>query len=303
MVKKTKKLKTKTKVKTTSESHAHDDNDGGTSNESDISSYQDLLVMIGDSDIAYWPDSLIPSISSCKRRRRRRRNKKDADDEERIGDGDVDDDDDDDDTDDVDTVEIIKRGKSGATLKEIIPDLQSIMEEEKRAVVPKNRRLIIVACVGENDIGNGISLDSSVASLQEFLDVVFFSSSQEASSQATTQNHLQVQEKHVVIFLGPKFEPWLDSDDHQTNLQNKQLYSKMSRNFERCCKEYNDKYSDNIHYIDCLTMFCTNETKTIPGAILGGKAKADSLFFQSDQLHLNCNGYQIWKTTIENILL
>ena len=309
---KTKKPKTTTKTKNTTctSSERNESHDGGSSVvKSDISNYQDvLLVMIGDSDIAYWPDNLIPSISACERRRRSGSRRRQNDEEN----GDVDDDDgdrtesNDNDNGDVDNIEIIKRGKSGATLKEIIPDLLSVMEELRQRPHSK-RRMIIVACAGENDIGEGISLDSSLAALHEFLDVVF-------SSLQSSSSSLEAHSKHL-IFLGPKFEPWLDADDdRKTNLQNKQLYSKMSRNFERCCKEYNNNNnndnnnhnttpSSSIYYVDCLTMFCTNETKTIPGAILGGKAKADAIYFQSDQLHLNSNGYQIWKTTIEDIII
>ena len=46
-------------------------------------------------------------------------------------------------------------------------------------------------------------------------------------------------------------------------------------------------------------MFCTQDTATVPGAVLGGKAMADSKYFEKDQLHLNATGYQHWKRIVE----
>jgi lysophospholipase L1-like esterase len=145
---------------------------------------------------------------------------------------------------------------------------------------------VIVACAGENDLGNGVALDTSVSALETFLGVVFDDAIGEDSEKKNRMNH------HYVIFLGPKFEPWLEDDPSY-----KKKYSKMSRSFDRCFQRHSN--ADNIHYIDCLTMFCTGETANIPGAILGGKAKADYKYFASDRLHLSSHGYKLWKEVVE----
>ena len=48
-------------------------------------------------------------------------------------------------------------------------------------------------------------------------------------------------------------------------------------------------------------MFC-GESANIPGATLGGKAKAEPVYFSSDQLHLSEEGYRIWKRVVEERL-
>ena len=51
--------------------------------------------------------------------------------------------------------------------------------------------------------------------------------------------------------------------------------------------------------VDCLTMFCTSETKAVPGAVHGGRAIPDRRYFDSDELHLNNLGYDIWKEILD----
>jgi lysophospholipase L1-like esterase len=48
-------------------------------------------------------------------------------------------------------------------------------------------------------------------------------------------------------------------------------------------------------------MFC-GESGNVPGAALGGKAKAEPHYFDSDRLHLSYEGYQVWKGVVENHL-
>jgi lysophospholipase L1-like esterase len=192
------------------------------------------LALIGDSDIAYWPSGLYPTIQG--------------------------------------TPDPIVSGHSGATLEDVLPYLRALMNEHG-----SKQPLIILACAGENDIGNGISLDHSVSSLEKFLNLIFGASRE-------NQNH------HL-IFLGPKFEPWLEDDPSY-----KKKYGKMSRSFERCCSRH--FHSDNVRYIDCLAMFC-GDTANIAGAVLGGKAKADDKYFASDRLHLSSHGYKIWNEVVD----
>ena len=197
------------------------------------------LCLVGDSDIAYWPPELFPSLTPSM---------------------------------DTTSARPITSGHSGATLAEILPHMQNILETHGA-----DHELIIVACAGENDIGEGISIDNSVRSLESLFDIVLGSSTEKPS--------------HRIFFLGPKFEPWLEDDPSF-----KKKYSKMSRSFERACKSHSN--SENICFIDCLTMFC-GETAQVPGAVLAGRAKADYKYFASDLLHLSNQGYEIWKQVVE----
>ena len=252
------------------------------------------LVVVGDSDIAFWPKELLPSST--------------GDDENENG---------------VEWERPIVSGHSGATLAEVLPHLRTILarindddDDDGRtpttAAASTPDTLVVLVCAGENDIGEGLSLERSVESLREFLDVVFLDDSYAGKG---GDDH------RYLLFLGPKFEPWLEHDPTY-----KKKYNAMTRAFQRCLQEYSYKaekrdtiinikdtkntynntalsnYSTindhRIHFIDCLTMFC-GETANLPGARLGGRAQADPRFFASDQLHLNKEGYEVWKDVVE----
>mmetsp|Transcript_13769 Transcript_13769/g.32156 ORF Transcript_13769/g.32156 Transcript_13769/m.32156 type:complete len:265 (-) Transcript_13769:472-1266(-) len=253
------------------------------------------LLVVGDSDIAYWPKELLPSPS------------------------------------DNAVVSVEKEwnqplvsGHSGATLSGVVPHLKSVLAESLTNSVgngcaennertgtssgEKDDVLVVVACAGENDIGEGLSLEKSVKALQDFADAIFLDD--------------KCGDDRFLVFLGPKFEPWLEDDPSY-----KKKYEAMTRAFRRCLEEYetktiidNDSYiktskgnpstiSSNdsnsgggrIHFIDCLTMFC-GETANVPGARLGGRAKADPLYFRSDKLHLSKKGYEVWKEVVETTI-
>lgn len=165
-------------------------------------------------------------------------------------------------------------GHSGASLSETLPHLRKVLENHGSI-----QKLMIVACAGENDIGDGISLDNSLIALRQFLDAIFSNDEKVPSF------------KHHLIFLGPKFEPWLEDDPSY-----KKAYSKMSRAFSRCCEKHEN--ADQIQFIDCLTMFC-GDTATIPGAVLAGRAKADYKYFAADKLHLSIHGYTVWQQVVQ----
>ena len=57
-------------------------------------------------------------------------------------------------------------------------------------------------------------------------------------------------------------------------------------------------HHQKLKFIDCLTLFC-GETKDVPGALYGGKAVADDKYFKDDGLHLNDEGYKLWKDLLE----
>jgi lysophospholipase L1-like esterase len=213
------------------------------------------LLLVGDSDIAFWPRHLLPSVDG------------------------------------LDSVkDTILLGQSGATLGDVATRFRLDMISIATSIRSGKRgetKFLVVACAGENDIGNGLSLDSSLRSLEAFLDQVF-------SLEVSTDSHGEILRIVNIIFLGPKFEPWLESDT-----ANKKRYSKMSRSFSRLCNRH--VHADRIHFVDCLTMFC-GDSANVPGAVLGGRACAEIKYFTSDQLHLNNEGYRIWKESIEQIL-
>jgi lysophospholipase L1-like esterase len=166
------------------------------------------------------------------------------------------------------------KGYSGATLDQIVKHAEaSILENEADL-------LFLVACAGENDIGEGIPLIKSERAFERLLEIAF---------------NLPDPETIRLIFLGPKFEPWLQDDPDA-----RKQYIRMSLAFERYCK--GNPRSQFISFIDCLTMFC-GESGQQPGAVLGGKAIAEQRYFQPDQLHLGHDGYQIWKEVVEDCIL
>ena len=256
------------------------------------------LIVVGDSDIAYWPKALLPSLAAAHA---------DVGVGASAGAGKIDDDDETD-----EWLPALVSGHSGALLAEVVPHLQKALEESSLLLsqthggntvrgggTKPNARdaLVIVACAGENDIGEGLSLEKSAEALQEFVDVVYLE-----------QSYTYTNESRYLFFLGPKFEPWLEHDPSY-----KKQYNNMAIAFQRCLQEYeiptgssdnkkNNSDDGNDHgqilFIDCLTMFC-GDTANIPGARFGGRAKADPRFFASDQLHLSNEGYAVWKDVVE----
>lgn len=169
-------------------------------------------------------------------------------------------------------------GHSGATLQEIVPYVEAALQ----SVDATTESVFLVVCAGENDIGNGVPLDDTLASFQALIRVCFGG----AGGTATRKR---------LIFLGPKIEPWLDDDP-----SSRKQYVKLSRAFQRACSKH--ERVNEIQFVDCLTMFC-GESANVPGATLGGKAKAEPLYFANDQLHLSREGYQVWKqVVVENSL-
>jgi lysophospholipase L1-like esterase len=162
---------------------------------------------------------------------------------------------------------------SGATLHDCI----ALVPEANQKVMSSD--VIMIACAGENDISQSIHLDESCNALQQFLSTVF----------AAEQDRIV----HL-IFLGPKFEPWLNDDKHS-----RRDYIRMSQAFGKICTEH--ALADRIIFVDCLVMFC-GDTAICNGALLGGKAKAEKRYFDDDLLHLNAKGYRLWKNLIEGYI-
>mmetsp|Transcript_27793 Transcript_27793/g.52377 ORF Transcript_27793/g.52377 Transcript_27793/m.52377 type:complete len:233 (-) Transcript_27793:1430-2128(-) len=143
---------------------------------------------------------------------------------------------------------------------------------------------LFVCCAGENDIGSGRSLDLILETFRAVLDALFPADND--SKQQLPSN------KSKMIFFGPKFEPWL-ADDNTSRKQ----YTKLNNGFQRIIRKH--QLSNQIKYIDCLTLFCTKDSATLPGAIYGGKAMADNKYFDADGLHLNDKGYGVWRQMVE----
>jgi len=167
-------------------------------------------------------------------------------------------------------------GHNGATLQEIIPHVEKALQTLGTAT----DTVVLVACAGENDIGSGVSLEDILSAFDELLRTFF-------------GNAVGISRRRL-IFLGPKIEPWLKDDP-----ASRKQYVKLSLRLRSSCS--NHERAHEIQFVDCLTMFC-GETANVPGATLGRKARADPIYFENDELHLNRQGYQVWQEVVENLL-
>ena len=184
---------------------------------------------------------------------------------------------------DIRCVNIAKGGASISDMHSQLKDWRGCDEREDES------NTLFVACAGENDVSSGQPIDRIQMSFTSFLEDLFGSKPMH-----------QQKSKHF-IFFGPKFEPWL-TEDYASRKQ----YTKLSNALQRTIRKSQESFKENIVYVDCLTMFCTNETKDIPGAVHGGRALPNHTYFDSDELHLSEKGYKIWrdilKEEIERIL-
>jgi len=221
------------------------------------------IILVGDSDIARWPPSLLPFTN--------------------VGGGGG--------NKIVTTLKPIVSGHNGATLSQILPHVQVQMEESmnRRNESPSNEMTILIVCAGENDVGSVPLWESEAACLRLLQETVGKynnnNTNDDNDSNTLSRNRL------VVIFLGPKLEPWLQDD-----MSSRKRYIQMSRAFQRQCEQ--ESFKDYVIFVDCLTMFCASQTANEPGALF--KAKPNPAYFESDQLHLSTKGYQIWKEVIEH---
>lgn len=231
------------------------------------------IVLVGDSDIARWPEHLLPFSDTS------------GGDAGGIGAPA---------SNHSQNVTHSVSGHSGATLTDIIEPFQAELERiyQSETILRKHNSeenpsrsissIILIVCAGENDIGRGIPLSDSVGSFEALL-------------QTTFQNNYQATSDGVrvhLIFLGPKLEPWLAEDR-----DSRKAYIRMSRCLERICQSSNKP----ITYVDCLTMFC-GESANLPGALYGERAVPMAHYFDADQLHLSNDGYELWKNTVENVI-
>lgn len=214
-----------------------------------------LLVLLGDSDISRWPPSLYPSIQK-------------------------------------DTVEdcyylVRNFARGGAVMADLLSQLQEWRDSNDVGNTLESNIVLFVVCAGENDVSSGQSIDKIQKTFSSFLEKLFCPNLN--SGQINTQSS-----NERLLFLGPKFEPWLSKD-----YSSRKQYAKLSSAFHRTIRKHPGSHSQNIVYVDCLTMFCTSESKDVPGAVHGGRAMPDPTFFDSDGLHLSDDGYELWKVIIE----
>jgi len=183
----------------------------------------------------------------------------------------------------------VREGQSGAVLDETIGLVSKalgdiVATETKVEVTHKNNGAkkgapitILVLCAGENDIGQGYSVDKIIRSFERVVDECF-----------AFDLHLPTTTK--VIYLGPKIEPWLADDP-----SSRKRYVKVSKALQRAAERHERKA--DIRYVDCLLMFC-GDSANVPGAVTA-KAKAEEVYFVNDALHLSDEGYAIWKRVVE----
>lgn len=227
-----------------------------------------VIALVGDSDVARWPEDLWPTLPS---------NRKDV--TRRPG------------------TEIF--GQSGATLQEVLPLLESLLEEKcKPSSITET--LTVIFCAGENDIGQNVRLDETLINFQKLLEMMAPLPQIKPPKKATKDV-----KRHLIV-LGPKFEPWLEYDANC-----RKQYAKLSMAMERACKKHvlamqdarpeRTAHFQQVSFVDCLVMFCGKSGKQ-PGATLGGKAMPDKGYFDHDLLHLSRRGYQLWKEVTERLM-
>ena len=220
------------------------------------------VVFLGDSDISRWPPSHYPTSVGNNNAAAAA----------------------------VTAITCVNLAKGGAVMSDLLTQLKEWREDDNNNSVlqSNNNTLIFVACAGENDVSSGQSIDKIQHSFTSFIEELF-------RVNHATDEPSNINNKHL-IFFGPKFEPWL-TNDHTSRKQ----YNKLSTALQRTIRKssVSSSHSKNIVYVDCLTMFCTSATKAVPGAVHGGRAIPDRRYFDSDELHLNDLGYDIWKEILD----
>jgi len=229
------------------------------------------IILFGDSDISRWPPTLRPSIAASS---------------------------------------LSNYGKGGACLKDVLHQITTVLGQWELQIIhgglksDDTIKTWFVCCAGENDIGNGSCSSSATTDLEQMfitfrdiLDALFPTTVVTETEGRRVQQQQQQQNQNQktvskMIFFGPKFEPWLTDNNAA-----KKMYTKLDGGLKRVARRHHAR--DQIIYIDCLTLFCTKETASSPGAVYGGKAMPDSQYFTDDGLHLNDKGYEIWKQIVE----
>ena len=166
----------------------------------------------------------------------------------------------------------------------------------------KHPSLFFIACAGENDLSSGFPVDTVINSFHKLVDSIF------------SESHCHGQP--YLIFFGPKLEPWLNDNDNE---EMRKLYYQLNERLAvaslECAKNVTMGHSlrqgrnhhchsdgKNVYFIDSLTRFC-GPSASEKGSVLSGKAKAETKYFDDDGLHLNENGYKVWKEELGSLLV
>lgn len=279
------------------------------------------IVLMGDSDISRWPPSLYPTIPPADTKLSTtpaiNANQQHLQNNHDKGQANLH-------TEPSLTIQNI--GVGGAEMACLRNQLRQWTEENNDIQSTRHRQhdylsnetKIFVACAGENDIGSGRSLDQILETFRSFLDEMhcLFSplahsttgndgidinfkrnnaNNDDGSTSSHKNNHSNNNKFHL-IFIGPKLEPWLSQD-----FSSRKKYAKLSNGLQRCMRKHSGHNSNSgkMTFIDCLTLFCTEDTANVPGAVHGGRAMPDPVYFDGDGLHLSEVGYAVWKKMIE----
>lgn len=233
------------------------------------------LAFIGDSDIARWPEHLLPSLSLPNLSHHEL------------------------------TVTIFQNAVGGSTMKNLPTQIRGI-QESISADENNFDATIYIACCGENDVSNKIPIHLIMESFQKAVKAIFHPK-ESSTPDCHSQPHL--------IFLGPKVEPWMGSDEIEARKGYFQLSEQLNAEITKLCATVADEHKDHAHslehtdcvedghsiiFLNCLTMFCEEATKVL--SVVGGGAIADKKFFNEDTLHLSDEGYMLWKEEVEIIL-
>merc|ERR1719253_2014921 len=108
-------------------------------------------------------------------------------------------------------------GVGGAQMSDVLLQINKWRKEDKKETnIPVDDH-IFVCCAGENDLGSGRSIDQILETFRAVLDALF----------PSTKSYLKL------IFIGPKFEPWLIND----NTSRKQ-YTKLNNGLKRATRKH-----------------------------------------------------------------
>jgi len=243
------------------------------------------LVLVGDSDMKRWSDTeehLLPSLSSKQNLAHHH----------------------------ITLTHFHQHAKSGAVMQNLSKQVTKAMKEVNDSSRGPFDTTVFIACAGENDLSSNTPIDNIMLSFEAAVETIFESNAN--ASVCSNQRHL--------IFIGPKVEPWMETDE----LDARKGYFTLSERLNQTCQRFRGAISEkhaghgpggasthdcdaagsgrSIVYIDSLTMFCgeTSSLSVIGG--VGGKAIAEKSYFNEDGLHLSHDGYEVWKREVEAVL-
>lgn len=242
------------------------------------------LIFIGDSDIARWPESQLPSISTHPVLQHH--NLKQV---------------------------IFNHSQNGALLANIPSQVQKALKEVKVSACTGTTSTtnFFIACAGENDLSHGFSVDTVMTSFHNLLETIF----------ATNDSDDKL---HFIFFgpkLEPWLNDDVEARTSYDQLSERMAIDSLKYSYSSSvlmnggdgdcgdCShspiETSGPKIRNVTFIDTLTHFC-GETADDMGSVHSTgtcrHAQAQSKFFDEDGLHLSEEGYALWKEELELLL-